>query len=170
MLYYEGIAIVLQNMKKILRITSLFSIIAGACMVLGGVGGVVYTYDNIVKEGITTPKDAPIPSVPVRGPFTLRSQADAIEHHTLSSTEGKRYAELPRFVTKLDESGNPVLDAEGKEVQVTNDTRMLWIPAMALISALNLGVLAYAFSAFVALIGILFVLNGVALHAIRMRL
>lgn len=153
-------------MKSLLRLSSLLAIIAGTILVLGGFWGISFTYENVTREHIVTPEDATIPGKPVSDPFTLKSQADIIRHHTLNSTEGKTYAEMPRQIEKVDEAGNPVLDADGNAVMVPNDARNLWITATTLTTALNLGILTYAFSAFIVLIGGISIWTGVVFWAL----
>lgn len=143
------------------------SYVAGAIMVIGGMSGIVYTYTSIRAENVTTPEDATIPSTSVRGPLTLKAQADAIRTHMLKTSGGKTYAELPRTVPKLDTNGNPVLDEEGNAVQVPNTVRETWITATTLMTALKLGMLAYAFSAFALILGILFLMQGLVLGMLR---
>ena len=62
-------------MKKLLYISSLLAISIGVVLVFGGLWAVVFTYQNVSQENIITPEDASIPNAPVRGPFTLHSQA-----------------------------------------------------------------------------------------------
>ena len=61
-------------MKKILSASSLLVIIVGTVLVGSGIKGLTFTYKNVARENITTPDDASIPGVPVRGPFTLKAQ------------------------------------------------------------------------------------------------
>ena len=153
--------------EKILFLSSILSITAGIAMVLGGIGGIVYPYTSIAAESIITPKDATIPNAPVRGPLTLKSQADVILLHTLTSTEGKRFAQMPRTLPKLDAAGNPVLDEKGAPVMAPNEKRSTWFNAVALMTALQLGMLTYAFSALSFVLGLLFLLNGYVFCALR---
>ncbi|HSE35544.1 MAG TPA: hypothetical protein VLB83_05485 [Candidatus Paceibacterota bacterium] len=157
--------------KNIVFITALASLLAGAFLILGGICATLYTYQSVAAEKITTPKDATIPEAPVRGPITLKVQADTIRMHTMKTTEGKTFAEMPRMIPKLDEAGQPVLDEKGEPVMVQNEKRFgSWIPAVTLMTALQLGVLSYAFSALAIALGALFLLNGCALLAIRRAL
>ncbi len=140
-------------MKKLL-------IILGLVLVGAGVWGMIFTYQNVVAQKIVTPDDASIPGVPVRGPLTLKVQADIIQTHMLKMTGGKTYAEMPRQIPKLDASGKEVVGGDGKLVMVANATRDTWITAITLITALNLGLIAYAFSALALVNGLVFVLLG----------
>lgn len=122
-------------MKKLLIVSSVLAIVTGIILVISGIWGVYFTYKNIAQEKIVTPKDATIPEQPVRGPFTLKSQADVIRDHVLKTTGGKTYAEMPR----------------------EDSNRDLWITATTLITALNLGILTYVFS------GLIFLLGGISI-------
>lgn len=140
-------------MKKIFTVSSIFAIITGFVLVAGGVWGIVFTYQNVAREKITTPADASIPSAPVRGPFTLKSQADIIRYHTLSTTKDQTYSEMPRTISQK--------DASGKEVMVENIARNIWVTATALTTALNLAIVTYVFSALVVLLGLISIWNGI---------
>lgn len=131
-----------DGMKKLLKNASTVSGVIGIALLLAGCGGVAYTYQNVARENIVTPADASIPNAPVRGPLTLKSQAEIIREHTLKTTGGKTYAEMPR----------------------EDKNRPMWITATTLTTALNFGILAYAFSAFVAFEGLAFLLTAVFLR------
>lgn len=146
-------------MKKLLQISSMFAVIAGVIFVAGGAWGIMFTYENISREKITTPNDASIPNAVVAGPFTLRSQAEIIRHHMLTMSEGKTYAEMPRQVQKV-ENGKPMVDAQGKPVMVANEARNTWITATTLITALNLGIITYVFSGLVLVLGFISLWTG----------
>ena len=156
-------------MKKLLKISSPLVIIVGIIMVVGGIWGVSFTYSNVVREKITTPDDASIPGVLVRGPFTLKSQADIIRTHTLNSTNGKTFAEMPSKVPELDQNGKPVLDENGESIMVANTSRNIWITATTLITALNFAIVAYAFSSFIILFGLVSVWVGLLFIFISRR-
>ena len=153
-------------MKKILLVSSLLAIITGFVLVGSGVWGIAFTYKNVAGENITTPDDASIPNVPVRGPFTLKAQADIIRVHTLRMTEGKTFAEMPRQIPKLDAESKPILGEDGKPAMTANTARDIWITATTLITALNLGLFAYAFFAVMLIFGLFFILIGIIFHAL----
>ncbi|MEK9201521.1 MAG: hypothetical protein AAB944_00965 [Patescibacteria group bacterium] len=156
-------------MKKLLTVSSFLAIITGIVMIGGGVWGITFTYTNVARENIITPKDASIPSVPVRGLFTLRAQADIIRAHTLRMTGGKTYAEMPREIPKLDQNGTPVLDESGKPVMTVNTARDIWITANVLITALNLGIVTYAFSGLVFFLGLISIWTGITFFALSKK-
>ena len=147
-------------MQKVLRTSSWLAIIAGLLMVLVGIWGICFTYKNVARENIVTPSDASIPEAQVRGPLTLMSQADIIREHALHSTEGLTYAEMPRQVEQLDANGNVVKDKDGEPVMVANEARNIWITATALTTALHLGVVTYAFSGLMILLGLISLWTG----------
>jgi|SRR5581483_7979972 len=133
-------------MKKLLRASALVAIGAGVILLAGGLWAAVFTYQTVAREKIVTPSDASLPNTPVRGPFTLLSQADIIRTHTLHATGGKTYAEMP--------------------MQATNDPRAIWVTATTLITALHLGVITYLFSALMMLLGAISVWTGVVFAAL----
>lgn len=156
-------------MKKILKLSSVLAIMAGITMVCGGIWGIVFTYNNITRENITTPEDAAIPGVPVRGPLTLKAQADIIRTHTLKITEGKTYSEMPRQIQKIDQNQKPVINEEGKSVMVPNTAREIWVTATILTTALNLGIVTYMFSGLIFLIGLISLWTGVVLSLLSKK-
>lgn len=129
-------------MKKLLRISSALAMGAGIVLIVGGIWGICFTYKNIAQENIVTPKDSSIPEKPVRGPFTLKAQADIIREHTLKSTNGKTYAEMSR----------------------EDPARNIWITATTLITALNLGILTYVFSSLILLFGLISIWTGIVFY------
>ncbi len=132
-------------MKKLLSVSSWLAILVGILMVVGGVWAIAFTYQNIAREKVVTPKDAFIPNAPLRGPFTLKAQADVIRKHTLTMTDGKTYAEMSR-------------EDEGRDV---------WITATTLTTALNLGILTYLFSGLIILFGLISIWTGMVFRALR---
>lgn len=148
-------------MKKILSISSVFAIIAGIILIISGAWGLYFTYQNVSRENIVTPEDASIPGKKVRGPLTLKSQADIIRHHTFKTTNEKTYSEMPRQIEKLDEKGQVVIGVDGKPLMITNTARDMWIAATTLTTALHLGIVTYVFSGIVFLLGLISVWTGI---------
>jgi len=147
-------------MKKLLKVSSWLAIVIGIVLIISGVWASYFIYRSIGQENIITPGDASIPGVPVRGPFTLKAQSDVIRKHVLEDTGGKTFAEMPRQVPKLDAYGNQVHDDSGKEVMTANTARDIWITATTLTTALNLGIMSYAFSALIIFIGLVTIWFG----------
>ena len=156
-------------MKKVFLVSSLLAIIAGIVLVGGGIWSLTFTYKNVARENITTPDDASIPAVPVRGPFTLKAQADIIRVHALRMTGGKTFSEMPRQIPKLDETDKPIVDEDGKTVMTANTARDIWITATTLITALNLGIFAYAFAGFLILFGLFSIWTGIIFYALSRK-
>lgn len=152
-------------MIKLLKFTSIVTIVLGILMVCAGLWGAIYISQQVSAEKIITTDDASIPGTPVRGPFTLKAQADVIRHHTLTMTGGKTFAEMSRQIEKVDENGKPIVGSDGKPVMVANTARDIWITATTLTTALNLGIISYVFASLVSVLGILFALIGITLYS-----
>lgn len=163
----SGVSGVSRRRYVTLTVVGIVALLVGLGSIIGGIVGATYTYNQAVAENITTPDDASIPETAVRGPFTMKAQSDIIVHHQLDRTDGLRYAEMPRQVAQLDEAGNPVLDENGEQVMVPNAARSSWITATTLTTALGLGVMAYAVSAFAVVVGITLAGCGVVFLALR---
>ena len=140
--------------NRLFTIVAIMAIIVGLGSALGGVAGGVYTYQQAAAENVTTPQDAVIAEAPVRGPLTMWAESEIITHHQLEATEGLRYSEMERMVPMVDETGEVVLDEAGEPVMVENQARLSWLDATTLTTALSMGILAYAFSAFALVIGL----------------
>jgi hypothetical protein len=153
--------------RRLLTFVGVLALVIGLGSVAGGIAGAVFTWNTAAGENITTPDDASIPETPVRGVFTMYSQADIITHHQMERTEGLRYAEMPREVPMVDETGAPVLDENGDQVMGPNEARMSWITATTLTTALNLGIMAYMLSAFAIVVGLALAGCGVVFLALR---
>ncbi len=119
----------------------------GIVLVVGALWGISFTYKNIVQEKIVTPEDSSVPNQLVRGPFTLKAQADIIREHVLKITEGKTYAEMPR----------------------EDSNRNLWVTATTLTTALNLGILTYVFSGLILLFGSISIWTGIVFYALSRK-
>lgn len=156
-------------MKNLLKLSSLLAIISGIILVCGGAWGIKFTYDNIARENIITPEDASIANTPVRGPLTLKAQADIIREHVLKTTGDKTYAEMPRQVPKLDEGGEPMMNENGEPMMTANTARDLWVTATTLTTALNLGIITYVFSGLILLFGLISIWTGIIFNALSKK-
>lgn len=155
--------------NRFLAIAGILAMAVGFGSVFGGVFGAWYTYDQAAVQNIVTPDDAAIAETPVRGPFTMWAQSDIITHHQLESTGGLYYAEMERMVPMVDDAGEAVLDESGEAVMVPNEARASWLTATTLTTALGLGVVSYALSAFAIATGLTLVIAGYAFLLIRRR-
>jgi hypothetical protein len=156
--------------RRLLAIVGILSLVVGIGSLAGGVFGGVYTWNQAAAQNITTPDDAVFPEVPVRGPLSLYAQSAIITTHQLESTDGLRYAEMPRQVPQVDEAGNAVLDDAGEQVMIPNAARASWITATTLTTALNLGLMAYALAAFAVVIGVTLTVSGFTFLSLRKSL
>jgi hypothetical protein len=145
------------------------AMVVGVGSFAGGVFGAWYTYDQAVAQNVVTPDDAAIAETGVRGPFTMWAQSDIITQHQLESTDGLYYAEMDRMIPQLDESGQPVVGDDGAVVMVPNEARASWLNATVLTTALGLGIVSYALSAFAIVAGLTLVVAGYAFLHIRRR-
>lgn len=156
--------------RRLLAVVGILTLVVGIGSFAGGAFGAVYTWNQAATENITTPDDAIFPEVPLRGPLSMYAQAAIIETHQLDTTEGLRYSEMDRQVASVDEAGNPVIGDDGEAVMVANAARASWITATALTTALNVGLLAYALSAFALVVGITMIASGVTFLSLRKAL
>src|SRR4029450_12738355 len=93
-----------------------------------------------------------------------KSFADVMEHHALESTQGKRYAEMGRF---LPPAGKETSDetAAAKDPKtgqpVENGLRNLWVTETALTTALNTSFFAERVAYFSIVMGVALLLTGI---------
>lgn len=134
-------------MKRLLNASAFLAIIAGIVFVVAGLWGISFTYQTVAREKIVTPEDSSMPNTPLRGPVSLKAQADIIREHTLKVTGGKTYAEMSR----------------------DDKNRELWVTATTLITALHLGIITYVFSGLIVLLGLISIWTGFVFRALRRR-
>lgn len=153
--------------NRLFTFVAILALVIGVGSVFGGLAGATYTYNQAAAENIATPEDAIFPEVPVRGPLSLYAQADIITKHQLERTGGLRYAEMEREVPMVDEAGEPILDEAGEPVMGPNEARTSWVDATALTTSLNLGLMAYALSAFAIVVGLVLAALGLIVLELR---
>jgi hypothetical protein len=153
----------------VLLTAAILSLAVGLGSLAGGIFGAWYTWDQAVAQDVTTPDDAVIPETPVRGPFTMWAQSDIITHHQLDNSGGLYYSQMPREIPQVDENGAAVLDENGEQVMVPNEARASWMGATTLTTALGLGIVAYALSAFAVVIGLTLMVIGYVFLQIRKK-
>ena len=135
-------------MNKVMAVVAATLIVVGIGSAAGGVAGAVETRSQAISENVVTGDDASIPEAAVVGPLTMKSQADNILKHTLGITDGARYSEMDR----------------------EDPTRDIWVTSTTLRTALHLGVMAYALSAFAVVLGIALVAAGAGFAVIGLKL
>jgi hypothetical protein len=83
--------------SRVARYIAIFTMVAGAIMIVSGAATWVMVQSSLADERITVSEDSPrFAGDPVDGPLTAYQEAQMIEQHYLESTEGKTYAELDR--------------------------------------------------------------------------
>lgn len=136
-------------MERMPRIVAITSIVAGAILLVLGVLTYFLVQRELADEHITVSDDAEyLAGEPVEGPLTAYSEAMTIKEHALEAGGGLTYAQLDR--------DDPV-----RETVMTGSF---------LRASLFTSVLAFGVAALVAALGVLFVLNGLALLGILRRL
>jgi hypothetical protein len=142
----------------------------GAGAIAIGTTGLSDVRSEISAQGITATDDAAEltngrlqPGQAIKTGADARAFADIMEHHVLESTEGKRYAEMGRFVTP---SGGDTSDEalaaktpDGRPVE--NGLRNMWVTETALTTALNTAFFAERVALFSIVMGIALLLTGI---------
>src|SRR5918994_2908233 len=123
----------------------------------------------IAEQKITaTPDAAEItngklePGQAIKTGADARAFADIIEFHALESTEGKRYAEMGRYLTPTGEETNDEAAAAKTPGRrpVENGLRNLWVTETALTTALNMSYMAEQLALFGIVVGVALLLTG----------
>lgn len=129
---------------RAVRGISLALMIVGALMVIVGVTTYAMVSSTLAKENITVSEDACLGGRSVAGPFTAYCEAMIISEHALAATDGKTYAELDR----------------------EDPLRTVAMNGSFLRASLFTSVVAFGVAFLVMVLGILFVLVGLAFHSL----
>lgn len=122
---------------------SIFSIVIGVVLILGGLGTYWLVSDTLAAENITVSDDAScLAGDDVNGPFSAYCEAEIINEHALEATGGLTYAELDR----------------------EDPLRQVAMNASFLRASLFTSVVAFGVAAMGVLVGILFVLIGLGMR------
>jgi len=151
-------------------IAGLVLIAFGVAAIVMGVNGRTTVHDALAEQKITaTPDAAKItngklqPGEAINTGAKARSFADIMEFHALEATEGKRYAEMGRFLTASGDETNDEAAAaktpEGRPVE--NGARNLWVTQTALATALNVSYMAEQLALFGIVVGVALLLSGI---------
>jgi len=161
-------------MRKLFEIGG---IIAGVMLIAFGIGAIFMGVDGrstvrdaLAEQRITATPDAGeitngklTPGQPITNGAEARSFADVMEHHALEASEGKRYAEMGRYLTAsgedTDDEAAAAKTPEGRPVE--NAARNLWVTETALSTALNMSYMAEQLALFGIVVGIALLLSGV---------
>ncbi len=150
---------------KPVRLVGILSIVAGLVMVvLGGVVWGVVT-SQLAAEKITVPADAKfLAGDDVNGPFSAYAQADTINHHAMTASEGKTYSELGALATAATKAGDKDLAAK------YTATRTTVMNGSFLRASLFTSVLSYGVCAMAIGLGLMLGLIGWALTVVAKAL
>lgn len=137
------------------RLVAILSIIFGLVAVGGGVTTWAMVTSQLSAENITVPADSPlVPGARVQDPISAYAQAEIINHHALTASGGKTYAELGSMITEAKNAGDT---AKADQLTATRGTLM---NASFLRASLFTSVLAYGVSLLVIGLGVMFLLLG----------
>jgi hypothetical protein len=152
-------------------------IAASVVLVAFGIGAIVIgatglneVRDELAAQKITATDDAAEltdgalqPGQTIDTGAEARSFADIMEHHTLASTEGKRYAEMGRFLTPSGgDTNDEALAAKTDDGRpVENGLRNMWVTETALTTALNTAFFAERVALFSIVMGAALLLTGI---------
>jgi len=162
-------------MRKLFEIGG---VIAGVVLIAFGVAAIVMGVNGrsdvraaISEQKITaTPDAAEItkgklePGQAIKTGAQARAFADIMEFHALEATEGKRFAEMGRFLTASGEetSDEAAAAKDPKTGQpVENGLRNLWVTETGLSTALNVSYMAEQMALFGIVVGVALLLSGV---------
>jgi hypothetical protein len=152
-------------------------IAASVILIAFGIGAIVIgatglntVRDEIAAQKITATDDAAEltdgrlePGQAIKTGAQARAFADIMEYHTLESTEGKRYAEMGRFLTPdgkdTSDEAAAAKTPEGRPVE--NGLRNMWVTETALTTALNTSFFAERVAYFSIVMGIALLLTGI---------
>jgi hypothetical protein len=101
-----------------------------------------------------------LPGDDVNGPFSAFAEAQIINEHALSATDGKTYAELGAEVRAAEEAGDTAL---AEELQGQRNTVM---NASFLRASLFTSVVSYGVAALVVGLGVLLLITGAAFNSL----
>lgn len=147
--------------SKSARLVAVLCVLFGLVAVGGGVTTWAVVTSQLSAENITVPADSPLmPGAKVQDPITAYAQAEIINHHALTASGGKTYAELGAEITAAKNSGDT---AKADELTALRTTMM---NASFLRASLFTSVLAYGVSLLVIGLGLMFLLLGWALGSL----
>ena len=154
-------------------------IVASIVLIAFGVGSIYTGIDgrdrvrsDLAREQIVGTPDSTIPGQLVNTGTEAQAFAAIMRKHTLESTEGKTYAQMPRFV---DENGQGTNDegAAAKDPKtgapVANQARNIWVTSTALQTALNTAYFAESVATFAIVMGVAMLLSGVGFLILTLR-
>ena len=146
-------------------------IVFGIVAISMGVNGRNEVRDSLAAQKITAGDDAAEitngklqPGEAINTGARAREFAKVMEFHTLEATEGRRYAEMGRFLTPTGEdTSDEALAAKDPKTgrPVENGLRNMWVTETALTTALNMSFMAEQLSLFGIVVGVALLLTGI---------
>ena len=153
-------------------LASLVLIAFGVGAIYTGIDGRDRVQSDLAREKIVGTPDSTIPGQLVDTGSEAQAFAAVMRKHTLESTGGKTYAEMPRYLT---ESGQGTNDesAAAKDPKtgepVPNGARNLWVTSTALQTALNTAYFAESVATFAIVMGAALLLSGIGFLILTLR-
>ena len=135
-----------------------------------GISGYNDVRDEIAQQKIVAGDDAAEltggalqPGEEIKTGAQARAFADIMEFHTLDATQGKRYAEMGRFLTpEGTDTSDEALAAKTEDGRpVENGLRNMWVTETALTTALNTAYFAERVALFSIVMGAALLLTGI---------
>jgi len=128
----------------------------------------------VQKAGIEADiPDCTVADKPVDDGGSAKCFADYMRIHALEDTDGKTYAEMPRFIGKdgepTAEESQAAIDPKSGE-PVSNPERNIWVTETALSTALNTSYFAEQVANFSIVMGICLLLAGIGFLVLTLRL
>jgi|SRR5215217_8627724 len=153
-------------------IASIVLIAFGVGSIYTGIDGRDRVRSDLAREQIVGTPDSTIPGQLVNTGSEAQAFAATMRKHTLAATEGKTYAQMPRF---LDENGKGTDDEKAAAVDpktggpVANQAREIWVTSTALQTALNTAYFAEGVATFAIVMGVALLLSGVGFLILTLR-
>ena len=154
-------------------VASVILVVFGVASIATGVSGRDRVRNDLAREQIVGTPDSPIAGQLVDSGSEAQSFARTIRRHTLEATEGKTYAQMPRFMGR---NGTPTSDEKLAAVDpksgkpVDNPARNIWVTSTALQTALNTAYFAESVATFAIAMGVALLLAGVGFLVLVLRL
>lgn len=137
------------------KLSGIIIAVIGAIMFVGGASTWVLVQNQLSAENIVVAEDASfLAGDNVNGPFSAYAQAQIINHHALTASQGKTYAELGAMITEARNAG------DNATVEKLTATRTTLMNASFLRASLFTSVVAYGVALLVIGLGIMFALLG----------
>jgi hypothetical protein len=159
-------------------VASVILIAFGTGAIVIGIDGRNEVRDAIAEQNITATPDAAEltngklePGQAIKTGAQAKAFADIMEHHSLESTGGKRYAEMGRFLTADGkETSDEALAAKDPKTgrPVENGLRNLWVTETALTTALNTSFFAERVAVFSIVMGVALLLPGIGFFVLTL--